>query len=66
MFTPPTPHNPDEHLMHERSRQAEQDAINNQGQSGRGRRTLTTGDVLLLLGVVLVAAICFVAVFMSL
>ncbi len=66
MFIPPTPHNPDEHLMHERSRQAEQDSINNQGQSGRGRRTLSTGDVLLLMGLVLFAAVCFVAIFVSL
>ena len=63
MFIPPTPNNPDEHLMHERSRQAEQDSINNQGQSGRGRRTLTTGDVLVFSGISIVAILALLLFF---
>ena len=57
MFIPPTPHNPDEHLMHERTRQAEQDSNINQGQSWRNRRTLTTGDILVFSGLTIVAAL---------
>lgn len=63
MFIPPTPHNPDEHLMHERSRQAEQDSINNQAQSGKGRRTLTTGDILVFSGVAIVATLAILLFF---
>lgn len=63
MFIPPTPHNPDEHLMHERARQAEQDSNNNRGQGWRGRRTLTTGDVLVFSGVVIVAILAILLLF---
>ena len=50
MVMPPTPHGPDEHLMQERTRRNTLDANNNLGQSWRGQKTLSKGDVLVFLG----------------
>ena len=63
MFTPPPPVNPDEHLMQERARQSALDANSNRGQSWRGLKTLSTGDVLVFLGLAIVMALSVVAFF---
>ena len=60
MFIPP-PVNPDEHLMQERARQNALDANNNRGQRWRGLKTLSTGDVLVFLGIVIVTAFSVLA-----
>ena len=63
MFTPPPPVYPDEHLMQERARQNALDASNNRGRGRRGLKTLSTGDVLLFLGLAVVTALAVVAFF---
>jgi hypothetical protein len=52
MFIPPTPHNPDQRLMHERNQREDRDARS--GPPGKGLHGLSTGDKLisLVLGVV--------------
>ena len=57
MFTPPTPHGPDEHLMQERARRNALDANDNRGQSWRGLKSLSTGDVLVFGGIATAMAI---------
>ena len=63
MFTPPPPVNPDEHLMQERSRQNALDANSRRGQSWRGLKSLSGGDVLVFLGIGVVVALCVAAFF---
>ena len=65
MFIPPTPHNPDEHLMHERARQAEQDSENSRGLGSSDRRKLTTGDVFVFSGVIVVGTLAVLFFFFA-
>ena len=63
MFIPP-PVNPDEHLMQERARQNALDANDNRGQSWRGLKSLSTGDVLVFGGIAIAMALSVLLFFL--
>jgi hypothetical protein len=66
MTIPLPPTNPDEHLMHERARRAQLDAKGHREQSWRGQRVVSTGDILLLSGLVVVLAVALLLAFVYL